>query len=317
MVVGSSNYPAAGADFGAKLTTTGTSGSLALMAPADGCTAATVSLTGRVAIIDRGGCNFDVKVKNAQSAGAVAAIVANNAGDDYFTMGAGTAKRVTIPAVMVGQASGTALKGQPGASATERRKTTQPRQLDGAVDSDIVFHEYGHGLTWRMIGTMSGVIAGAIGEGASDVNAFLLNGDDRIGEYAYSNPLGIRRAPYQDYPKTYSYVGSDAKTYEVHADGEIYAAAMWRLKELFNENNLSDDQLREYFVQAMNFTPAAPAFEDMRDGLLQVVPPAQQCLVWRAFAKYGIGLGADGTVTRRGVVSITESFAVPSGCSAP
>ena len=92
---------------------------------------------------------------------------------------------------------------------------------------------------------------------------------------------------------------------------------MWRLKELFNENNLSDDQLREYFVQAMNFTPAAPAFEDMRDGLLQVVPPAQQCLVWRAFAKYGIGLGADGTVTRRGVVSITESFAVPSGCSAP
>ncbi len=47
------------------------------------------------------------------------------------------------------------------------------------------------------------------------------------------------------------------------------------------------------------------------------VPADQQCLVWRAFAKYGIGVGADGTVSRRGVVSITESFAVPSGCPAP
>ena len=27
---------------------------------------------------------------------------------------------------------------------------------DGDLDSDIVYHEYGHGLTWRMIGSMSG-----------------------------------------------------------------------------------------------------------------------------------------------------------------
>jgi hypothetical protein len=38
---------------------------------------------------------------------------------------------------------------------------------DGDLDADIVFHEYGHGLTWRMIGGMSGPLAGAIGEGAS------------------------------------------------------------------------------------------------------------------------------------------------------
>ncbi len=36
---------------------------------------------------------------------------------------------------------------------------------DGDFDSDVVFHEYGHGLTWRMIGGMSGALAGAIGEG--------------------------------------------------------------------------------------------------------------------------------------------------------
>ncbi len=86
-VVAGSTYPAAGADFGGVLNTAGTTALLAVMAPADGCTTATASLTGKIAIIDRGTCNFDQKVKNAQSAGAVAAIVANNAGDDYFTMG--------------------------------------------------------------------------------------------------------------------------------------------------------------------------------------------------------------------------------------
>ncbi len=321
--VGANTYGAAGADFGAALTTTGKTGPLALMVPADGCAAATVSLTGTIAIIDRGACNFDVKVKNAQSAGAIGAIIANNTGtDDYFTMGAGTAKRVTISAVMVGKNSGAALKLLTGQPATERLKATQPLQLDGSVDSDIVYHEYGHGLTWRMIGSMSGVLAGAVGEGASDVNAFLLNGDDVIGEYAYSNPAGIRRAPYTNYPNTYSDVGNGNGTYEVHNDGEIYAAAMWRLKELWegHRSRRPLETLRGYWVDGMNFTPAAPAFEDMRDGMLQAIPDAntdEECLVWRAFAKFGIGVGADGSVSRRGTATIVESFAVPAGCPAP
>ena len=42
---------------------------------------------------------------------------------------------------------------------------------DGDVDSDIVYHEYGHGLTWRMIGGMQGRLSGAIGEGMSDTVA--------------------------------------------------------------------------------------------------------------------------------------------------
>ena len=67
----------------------------------------------------------------------------------------------------------------------------------------------------------------------------------------------------------------------------------------------------------MNFTPATPAFEDMRDGMLQAIPDAnteEECLVWRAFAQFGIGEGADGTVSRRGTVTIKESVAGPSAC---
>lgn len=318
--VGSGLYGANGAGFGPALTTTGITGALAVMAPADGCTAATVSLTGKIAIIDRGTCNFDVKVKNAQGAGAIAAIVANSQGvNEYFTMGAGSAKRVTIPSVMVGKADGATLKGLAGSTATERMKAQLPLQIDGAVDSDIVFHEYGHGLTWRMIGSMSGALAGAVGEGASDVNAFLLNGDDRIGEYAASDPNGIRRAPYDVYTNTYSFVGSGTSAYEVHNDGEIYAAAMWRFKSLANAAGLTDSDVRRIFVRGMDYTPAAPAFEDMRDGMLNYITtesqyPAAVCPIWNAFAQFGIGVGANGTASRRGTVTITESFATPAAC---
>ena len=70
---------------------------------------------------------------------------------------------------------------------------------DGDVDSDIVWHEYGHGLTWRMIGKMSGPLAGAIGEGMSDVLALIANEDDIVGEYSTGDPFGIRSMPYDAY----------------------------------------------------------------------------------------------------------------------
>jgi hypothetical protein len=89
----------------------------------------------------------------------------------------------------------------------ERELAVLPLQIDSALDSDIVYHEYGHGLSWRMIGHMSGPIAGAIGEGNSDGIALLINGDDCIGEYGTSSPCGFRRAPYAGYPNTYGDFG--------------------------------------------------------------------------------------------------------------
>jgi hypothetical protein len=37
------------------------------------------------------------------------------------------------------------------------------------------------------------------------------------------------------------------------------------------------------------------------------------CRVWRAFAHYGVGVGAQAVVSRR-EVTVTPSFAVPAGC---
>jgi extracellular elastinolytic metalloproteinase len=187
---------------------------------------------------------------------------------------------------------------------------------DGDLDSDVIWHEYGHGLTWRMIGTMSGPLAGAIGEGMSDVLALYINRNDVVGEYSRNTANGIRRFPYTNYPNTYSDVAGSS----VHADGEIYAATMWRLLALWEAAGYTQDQLFDYVVDGMNYTPARPAYEDMRDGILAAVPTqAQDCLVWNAFSQFGIGQGADGRVTCYfGIFCtapvIVESFTKPATC---
>ena len=319
VVVGSTSYRALQAAFSPAISTTGVTGPIAVAAPVDGCSAL-AGLGGKIAVIDRGTCDFIVKVQNAQNAGAVAAIVVNNTGGtDLLTMG-GSGRKPRIPAVMVGQNDGAAIKAAAAQSATVRQLDGEPLQIDGDLDGDVVFHEYGHGLTWRMIGGMSGPLAGAIGEGASDVVAMLMTraidpaNYNAIGEYAMLASNGIRRARYNDaYPNTYS----DVTGGEVHDDGEIYAAAMRKVIELYIQKyGLEDglDHVFDAFVGGMTFTEATPAFENMRDGMLQFADAADDCLIWQGFAKFGIGVGASGTV-RGKRVTIVESFDLPGGCS--
>jgi hypothetical protein len=195
---------------------------------------------------------------------------------------------------------------------------TTPKR-DGDVDSDIIWHEYGHGLTWRMIGSMNGPMSGAIGEGMSDVLAILINDNDVVGEYSTDDPVGIRSAPYTNYPRTYG----DFTGQSVHFDGEIYAATIWRLWEIFQypANDVSQDTLFDYLIGGMNFTPAGPSFEDMRDGILQAsAGTGHECLIWEAFAGFGVGVGAQGSVKGGGPfgggkVTITEDFSQPAECS--
>jgi hypothetical protein len=226
---------------------------------------------------------------------------------------------VKIPSGMVTLADGTTLKGQAGSNAV-LKANANALQIDGDLDSDIVYHEYGHGLTWRMIGSMSGTFAGAIGEGASDVLAFLINGDDRIGEYAMNDPLGIRTAPYASATKTLKNWTAN----QVHTDGEIYAAAMWEVLERYQTgpNALTADNLMADFVDGMNYTPAAPNPLQMRDGMLESLNKRtddgsfakRRCAIWNGFAAKGMGQGAAITISRRGTATFAESTTVPAGC---
>ena len=113
------DYPAQSAAFGARLDATGITGSVVLAAPANGCTALTnaADVAGKIALIDRGTCTFVVKVKNAQDAGAIAVVVANNVPAGLPGMG-GTDASITIPSLGVTQGTGTAIKGQAAAGVT-------------------------------------------------------------------------------------------------------------------------------------------------------------------------------------------------------
>lgn len=68
------------------------------------------SLAGEIALISRGTCTFSEKIRVAQNAGAVAALVVNNVAGDPTAMSlGGIANEPTIPAYMVALAARTAL----------------------------------------------------------------------------------------------------------------------------------------------------------------------------------------------------------------
>ena len=83
------------------------------------CGPLAADLTGEIALISRGACTFSQKIRNAQDAGALAAIVVNNVAGDPTAMAlGGIANEPTIPAYMASLADKAALMDADGASAT-------------------------------------------------------------------------------------------------------------------------------------------------------------------------------------------------------
>lgn len=145
------DYLGAEAVFGALLASPGVTGNVIQAldpsddvgpATTDGCSALTNAgaVAGKIAIIDRGGtCLFVTKVKNAQNAGAIAVIIANNRvstgpGDPDPPSLGGQDPTILIPTLCVTQASGNAIKAQPGGtvSATLFLDRTAPSGADSS-----------------------------------------------------------------------------------------------------------------------------------------------------------------------------------------
>ncbi len=68
----------------------------------------TLAVTGRIALIDRGVCGFAIKAKNAQNAGAIGVIIANNQAGLLAPGGADPT--VSIPVLGITQAQGNTIK---------------------------------------------------------------------------------------------------------------------------------------------------------------------------------------------------------------
>ncbi|HEY0431240.1 MAG TPA: PA domain-containing protein, partial [Pyrinomonadaceae bacterium] len=126
------NYVVGTAVFGPPLSFPGVTANVTQAVPNDGCAALTngAAVSGKIALIDRGTCNFTVKVKNAQNVGAVGVIIANNAAG-VVQMG-GTDGTITIPALSISDANGFTIKAQLGApvNATLLIDTASPSGVD-------------------------------------------------------------------------------------------------------------------------------------------------------------------------------------------
>jgi extracellular elastinolytic metalloproteinase len=107
---------------------------------------------------------------------------------------------------------------------------------------------------------------------------------------------------------------------EVHFDGEVYGAIGWDLWKAYKAAGLGQGDILADLVGGMNFTPASPNFQQMRDGILMgltaSVHDARACMVWSSFAKYGVGVGAS-SIVRGKKITVTESFALPPECVTP
>lgn len=122
------NYAVGAASFGPALSSPGVTGDVILAddgvgVGTDACGALTAAsaaaVSGNIALVDRGACTFVTKVKNAQNAGAIAVIVADNvAGSPPAGLG-GADPTITIPSVRITLADGNTIKGHlPGVNAT-------------------------------------------------------------------------------------------------------------------------------------------------------------------------------------------------------
>lgn len=209
-----------------------------------------------------------------------------------------------------------------------------------AFDSDVVFHEFAHGVSNRLVGGLGDAQAlqqpqsRGMGEGWSDyfaltIQNFNLPNERTVsGDWVLDDPAGIRLAPYDDnYPATFGHVGRSPYTGE-HAIGEIWCATLMKINR--DLAAALGDKKRAYqlgwqlVVDGMKLTPANPSFLDARDAILRALEGQKNTgkltpndhrkalrVLWRAFARFGMGPNARSVGAS--LVGIVEDRNPPAG----
>lgn len=164
---------------------------------------------------------------------------------------------------------------------------------DGDMDGDVIAHEYGHGVSSRLVGGGSlgyngGDQRGALGEGWSDVISFLKWDDAVVGEYVTGDQTnGIRSVGYDISTRTFQSYNTNSGS--GHGNGEIWAAAIYDVRTMFPGGV---EPLATLVLDGMKATPANPTYIDARNGLLTADGGDNTCLIWTAFAGRGLGTGS-------------------------
>lgn len=304
----------------------------------------TSALNGKVALVQRGGCLFVEKVKNAQNAGAIGVVVYNNTTTNIITMG-GSDASITIPSIMISQGDGAALKNELTNGAVNVSLYDSSITADNVYDSDfdngVIAHEYGHGISIRLTGgaANSGCLTNQeqMGEGWSDFFALVMTqqsndkGTDKRGIGTYvrgqsTNGNGIRPYPYSTDLSISPYRYNDVKSFSVpHGVGSVWCSMLWDLYWAMIDKHGYDSDIYEgtggnnmamqLVMDGMKLQPCGPGFVDGRDAILLAdrlnYNGENEALIWEVFARRGLGADADqGSSTSR--ADGTESFEIPA-----
>lgn len=215
---------------------------------------------------------------------------------------------------------------------------------DGDLDAGIVVHEYGHGISNRLVGGPANVNCltnrQQPGEGLSDwwALAYTARASDTgatprgMGTYALgqaTNGAGIRTQRYSTDPAVNNWTYASINGMAVpHGVGSVWAQAAWEVywklvdqwgfsANLYNAAGGSGNQRMMLYVnEGLKNTACSPTFTQVRDGIIQAAMDSHGgedvCRVWEAFAAFGLGTNAvsGGSAS----TTPTNGFNVPASC---
>ncbi|KAJ3367904.1 Fungalysin/Thermolysin Extracellular metalloproteinase 5 [Allomyces arbusculus] len=212
---------------------------------------------------------------------------------------------------------------------------------DSTFDMIIPFHECFHGVSNRLTGGPANsdcLAAGeprGMGEGWSDFFALIAVHLDNptitratpvpIGTYVAGNAKGLRTYPYSTdlavNPSMYSFL-AQTEYAESHRMGEVWASMLfeiyWNLVDKYGcgpieqrDLGMGNALMLQLIVDGLKMQICRPTFLDARDAILHadvnLTGGQNQCLIWKAFAKRGLGVTAAQSV-------YVDSMMVPLEC---
>lgn len=183
-----------------------------------------------------------------------------------------------------------------------------------ALDSTVVFHEFMHSVTNRLVGgaqhlrPLVAPQSRSMGEGWGDYIACTINSVVIVGNWVLNNTGGFRNFPYDSsFPDNFGNLGTGRYTMTgeggrvaVHNIGEIWCATLMEMNR-----NIGATLGVQLVVDALKLSPSNPSFLDMRDAILEALHnkhlvdqltfsqhAAFRHGIWLAFAKFGMGIHA-------------------------
>jgi len=208
-----------------------------------------------------------------------------------------------------------------------------------ALDADVVFHEFTHGVTNRLVGGRMNASAleapqsGGMGEGWGDYFALSIQNFGKeaektvTGDWVIGDAGGIRGFPYDsEFPDDFGNIGA-GRYREVHNIGEIWCATLMEMtRRVGAALGNRDDGHRwswQITVDSLKLMPANPSFLDARDAMLRAIEDLLaagrlsqdqrdriRAATWAAFARFGMGPAASSFGAS--LSGITADFSLPA-----